>query len=302
MERSAVAWLVLAAVLWGTTGTAQALGEADGSPLTVGAVRLAIGSIGLLVFGVRSMARPPLRWLAVGSLAMAAYQVAFFSGVARAGVALGTVVAIGSSPVVAGILGWLSRGEVPNRRWWLATGLAVAGVALIAGRPDQIDLTGVGLALTAGVAYAVTTLASKHLLDVMTPTAAMAAMFGVAAVLLAPLLPGADLEWITRPKGLAAALWLWSHDRLLHCLRPGSTACPRRGGLHPSSGRARNRHPAWRCDPDGAATRGGHLRGRSGGRRPAGAVGSSAGPSDHSLTSQDSSAHSASISSGSTGT
>jgi len=208
MERSTVAWLILAAVLWGTTGTAQALGEAEGSPLTVGAIRLAIGSVGLLVFGVRSMARPPLRWLAVGSLAMAVYQVAFFSGVARAGVALGTVVAIGSSPVVAGILAWLSRGEVPNRRWWLATGLAVAGVALIAGRPDQVDLTGVGLALAAGIAYAVSTLASKHLLDVMTPTAAMAAMFGVAAILLAPLLPGADLDWITRPQGLAAALWL----------------------------------------------------------------------------------------------
>ncbi len=208
MEGRAVAWLLLAAVLWGTTGTAQALGEAEGSPLTVGAVRLAIGSAGLLVFGVRSMARPPWRWLALGAVAMAGYQVAFFSGVARAGVALGTVVAIGSSPIVAGILAWFSRGEIPDRRWWTATGLAIAGVGLIAGRPDEVDPTGVALALLAGVAYAVSTLASKHLLDVMTPTAAMAAMFGVAAILLAPLLPGADLEWITRPAGLGAALWL----------------------------------------------------------------------------------------------
>lgn len=208
METRAALWLIAAAVLWGTTGTAQALGGAEGSPLTVGAMRLMIGSAGLLVVGVRSMARPPLPWLAVGGLAMAVYQVGFFTGVARAGVALGTVVAIGSAPIVAGLLAWLTRGEPPTGPWWAATALAVTGVALIAGRPQEVDLGGVAFAVLAGVAYAVATLASKYLLDVITPTAAMAAMFGVAAVLLLPLLPGADLGWLGRPAGLAAALWL----------------------------------------------------------------------------------------------
>lgn len=208
MERRAVVWLLVAAVLWGTTGTAQALGEAEGSPLAVGAVRLAVGSAGLLLLGVRSMSRPPWRWLALASIAMACYQVAFFSAVARSGVALGTVVTIGSAPVVAGLLGWWRRGEIPTARWWAATGLAAAGVAMIAGAPGDADPTGVGLALLAGLSYAVATLGSKYLLEVMTPTAAMAAVFGVAAVLLAPLLPGADLGWIIRPAGLAAAMWL----------------------------------------------------------------------------------------------
>lgn len=208
MDTRAALWLLTAAVLWGTTGTAQALGGAEGSPLAVGAMRLAIGSVGLAVLGARSMVRPPLRWLAVGGGAMAVYQVGFFSGVGRVGVALGTVVTIGSAPIVAGILAWATRGEVPTPRWWTATALAVAGVVAIAGQPRDVDVGGVALALLAGVAYAAATLASKYLLDVMTPTAAMASMFAVASALLLPLLPGADLDWLTRPRGWASALWL----------------------------------------------------------------------------------------------
>nr|PZN33948.1 MAG: EamA family transporter [Actinomycetota bacterium] len=199
---------MFAAVLWGTTGTAQALGGAEGSPLAVGAVRLAIGAAGLFAFGRRDLRQAPLRWLGIGAVAMAGYQAAFFAGVARAGVALGTVVAIGSAPVLAGVLDRTVRGERPTGRWWVATALAVAGVALIAGRPDRVDASGVGLALLAGAAYAVAALASKHLVEAVPPTTAMAGMFGIAALLLAPLLPSADLSWLATTPGLLAALWL----------------------------------------------------------------------------------------------
>jgi len=208
MERRALLWLLGAAVLWGTTGTAQALGGAEGSPLSVGAVRLAIGAAGLLAFGSRDLRRTPIRWLLVGAAAMAGYQVAFFVGVARAGVALGTVVAIGNAPIVAGLAGWAVRSEPPTRRWWTATALAVTGVALIAGRPHEVDMGGVALAVLAGVAYAVATLASKYLVEVVPPETAMAAMFGAAAIVLAPLLPNGDLRWLTEPAGAAAAIWL----------------------------------------------------------------------------------------------
>ncbi|HSJ34140.1 MAG TPA: EamA family transporter [Acidimicrobiia bacterium] len=208
MDRRSV-WLLLgAAVLWGTTGTAQALGDAEGSALAVGAMRLGIGAAGLLAIGGRSISRPPLVWLVVGGAAMAGYQVAFFSAVARAGVALGTVVAIGSAPIMAGLMARVIRGERLSPRWWTSTALGVAGVALIAGRPDAADPLGISLALAAGFAYALGTLASKPLVEAMSPAAAMAAVFGTAALILAPLLPTADLEWLSRPAGLGAALWL----------------------------------------------------------------------------------------------
>lgn len=202
-------WLLLgAAVLWGTTGTAQVLGGAEGSSLAVGAMRLAIGAAGLLVVGVRSLTRPPLGWLVLGGVAMASYQVAFFSAVSRSGVALGTVVAIGSAPIMAGLMARVSRGERLSPRWWTSTAFGVMGVALIAGRPETVDPVGIGLALSAGFAYALVTLASKPLVEVMSPAAAMTAVFGTAAVLLAPLLPATDLNWLGTPAGLGAALWL----------------------------------------------------------------------------------------------
>lgn len=139
---------------------------------------------------------------------MAGYQVAFFSAVSRSGVALGTVVAIGGAPIMAGLMARINRGEQLSPRWWTSTGLGVIGVVLIAERPEAVDQVGIGLALAAGFAYAVGTLASKPLVEAMSPPAAMAMMFGVATLLLAPLLPTVDLTWLGTPAGLSAALWL----------------------------------------------------------------------------------------------
>jgi DME family drug/metabolite transporter len=113
------AWLVLAAaVLWGTTGTARALAPAGASPLSVGAVRIAVGAAALVALArlrgeLRRLGSWPAVPVAAGVAAVAGYQLAFFSAVARTGVAVGTMVAIGSAPVLAGLLAWLVRGERP---------------------------------------------------------------------------------------------------------------------------------------------------------------------------------------------
>lgn len=200
--------MLLAAMLWGTTGTAQALGGAEGSPFVVGAARMAIGACGLAVVSRLRWQRPPWGWLLVAAVPVAAYQVSFFAGVARTGVALGAVIAIGSAPVVAGLLAWAIRGEQPQRRWWVATALALAGVALIAGQPDDVDQLGVVLVASAGMGYGVYAVASKYLLETMDPETAMTAVFGIAAILLSPFLIGADLDWLAHPEGVAAIVWL----------------------------------------------------------------------------------------------
>src|SRR5690606_41636229 len=104
-------WLVLlAAVLWGTTGTAQALAPADASPFAVGAARVFIGGTALLLIAWRRRQLRGRTWhrgaAVAAAAAVAAYQVCFFAGVAATGVATGTLVAIGSAPVFAGLLGW----------------------------------------------------------------------------------------------------------------------------------------------------------------------------------------------------
>jgi DME family drug/metabolite transporter len=147
--------------------------------------------------------------LAAG-LSMAAYNLLFFAGVARTGVAVGTIVGIGSSPILAGLIGYWALGERPGRRWAAATLLAVLGSGLLvaAGSRIQVDALGILLAIGAGGAYALFTVASKNLLAERPPEAVMAAAFCLGAVLLSPLLLTSDLRWLAQPGGLAVALHL----------------------------------------------------------------------------------------------
>ena len=207
--------MIAAGALWGTTGTAQALAPPGATPAAVGAVRLALGGAGLLAVALlrgelRQAARLPRRAVIVAAVTVAAYQVCFFKGVSLTGVALGTVVGIGSSPVWAGLLAWLSGAGRPSRRWVLATGLAVAGVILLiaGGRSLQVNLPGVILALAAGASYAIYASASKRLLERASPDAVMAVVFGLAALLLSPILLQSDLGWVGTPRGAAVVLHL----------------------------------------------------------------------------------------------
>jgi DME family drug/metabolite transporter len=209
-------WFVLAAaVLWGTTGTAQAFAPEGAQPAAVGAMRLAVGGTALLALALgRGLLRGGLRWpvLATGFAAgsMAAYQLCFFAAVSRTGVAVGTIVAIGSAPILAGMLGFLLRGERLERRWGVATALAVLGCALliVPSGSLSIDARGILLALAAGGAYATYAVAGKRLLEDRPPEAVMAVVFCLGALFLSPLLLAADLHWVTQARGLAVALHL----------------------------------------------------------------------------------------------
>lgn len=207
--------VVAAAILWGTTGTAQALGPPGAAPSAVGAVRILVGGAALLAVaaarGGLAAGRP---WppLATGAAAvsMAAYQPLFFTAVRSTGVAVGTVVAIGSAPILAGLLAYLVRGERPGRRWGVATTLAVggAGVLLLGPGGGRADPHGVLLALGAGLCYAVYATAGKQLLDRRPPTAVMAMAFGIGALLLLPVLAVSDLAPLLTGPGLLMALHL----------------------------------------------------------------------------------------------
>ncbi|HKE99435.1 MAG TPA: EamA family transporter [Actinomycetes bacterium] len=206
--------VLAAAALWGTTGTAQALGPDGLDPLAVGAARMLVGGAALLAVawaaGALGGARAwrPLPLLAAG-VAMAAYQPLFFSGVRLAGVAAGTVVAIGSAPVLTGLLALALRGERPGAAWLLATPPAVAGAVLLAapGGGGARPL-GVLLAAGAGGAYSCYVLATKGLLDRHPPVGVTGATFALAALLLAPVLALAHPGSLADPGGLAVCLYL----------------------------------------------------------------------------------------------
>lgn len=210
--------MLAGAVLWGTTGTAQALAPPDAQPLAIGALRLIAGGLFLLLFLVarrrraapQKLARADLPAILLAAACMAAYQVLFFAGVKLTGVAVGTIVGIGSSPVIAGLLGMVFRGERPGARWPAATVLAIAGCGLLVtgGEQVQVDPLGVLLAIGAGGAYATFSLASKGLLERQPSEVVMAVVFCLGALLLSPLLLTQDLRWLAQPAGVLVIVHL----------------------------------------------------------------------------------------------
>jgi DME family drug/metabolite transporter len=213
-DRRAVVMVLLAAAMWGTTGTARALGPADASPLSVGAVRIAIGGTVLVAIalarGTLLGPRWPVAAAVLAAIAVAAYQLAFFEGVARAGVAVGTILAIGSAPAFAGVLSWIALRERPTSRWLIATAVAVAGLALLVlpTGAKPLDATAALLPLASGAGYALYATASKRLLQAGDSVAVAAIAFGGGALLLAPILFLSDTAWVRDPRGALVALEL----------------------------------------------------------------------------------------------
>ncbi|TFC24306.1 EamA family transporter, partial [Cryobacterium sp. MDB1-18-2] len=149
----------------------------------------------------------------LGAAGVAAYQPAFFTGTAQNGVAVGTLVALGSAPVLTGLLEWGWFRRPPGIRWACATFVAATGVAalsgLYSGGGGPVTALGIAGSLGAAASYAVYTLSTKLLLDRgWSPTTAMGATFGAAAVLMLPVLLASNPAWLAQPAGLATAAWL----------------------------------------------------------------------------------------------
>ncbi len=206
--------MLFGAILWGTTGTAQALAPEESTPLVVGALRLLIGggSLFLLVFFQKrlSIKGIPKKALLVSALAMALYQPFFFSGVDLTGVAIGTVVAICSAPIFAGLMEGLIYKRLPDWVWLVSTMLAIFGCVLLFQSDGQIVFNPLGMlfSLMAGLAFAIYTFVSKDLVTNYSSDVVVAIVFSTAAVFLLPILFVYDLGWVMQLSGTISMLHL----------------------------------------------------------------------------------------------
>lgn len=207
-------WVLLAAMLWGTTGTAQTFIDGTAHPLTIGALRLSIGGFSLLAFVIwaKTLNARTIPWKAawLSAAAMALFQPLFFSSVQLTGIAVGTVVAIGSAPVFTGILEWTFFKKNPDRVWMIATACAIAGCVLLFANTESatIDSFGVLLALGAGLSFAGYAIVSKSVLQAMEAVPAVAVIFSLSALFLLPFLLVLDLTYIQAPQNLGVILYL----------------------------------------------------------------------------------------------
>ena len=213
-----IALVLMAAMLWGTTGTAQSLAPATLSPYWVGALRLVIASgfFALLALGAPARSGawtwPPVL---LAGVSIAVYNLSFFAGVRASGVALGTAIAIGSGPIWAGLLQTVVARRLPAPLWWLGTLVSVAGgVAMALGQSGGLRLQagGVALCLLAGLCYAVYALANKHLVLALGPVRTNLVVFVGASLISVPMawVLGGPLQAGTQSWAVVAFLGLVS--------------------------------------------------------------------------------------------
>ncbi|OIJ69496.1 transporter [Streptomyces mangrovisoli] len=189
---------------------------------------MAVGAAGLLLGGVllfvtsgggralpRGCARDERLLLGLGALAVAGYPVTFYPAVARTGVAVATVIALGSAPVLTGLLALLTRQGRPTARWAYGTAAAVLGCAVLvlgpvlSGPGTPVDTVGVLLAVLAGLSYAGYALIGGRLIARGRPAGAvMGVMFGGGALLASPAVVAAGAQWLGTARGASVALYL----------------------------------------------------------------------------------------------
>lgn len=206
--------VLFAAILWGTTGTAQTFLPQTAQPLTIGASRLAIGGFSLLIIMLImkkiSFGTWPWKLTIIAAICMALFQPLFFTSVRVTGIAIGTVVAIGSAPIFSGLIEWLFLKLKPSRAWMMATALSVIGCALLFLNKDALTVNPVGvtLSLFAGFVFAIYTIVSKFLLAKVEAIPAVAMTFSISAFMLMPFLFIFDSSWVVEPKNIGTILYL----------------------------------------------------------------------------------------------
>ena len=197
----AIGLLLLVSFLWGTTGTAAAQ-VPNVSPLAIGAASLGIGGLLQCLVGARSLwaNRSALAenksMVLFGAVSVMIYPLAFYSSMSLGGVALGTVISLGTAPLFSGILERVADGARLTVRWYAAAALGILGSALLGfSRATNSEgsgsavLTGCLLGLLAGASYACYSWVTGRLLSAgIKRQSAVGSVFGLGGLLLMPVL------------------------------------------------------------------------------------------------------------------
>lgn len=224
-QRLAFLLVLVGAILWGTAGTAQTFMPQTVHPLGVGAMRLAVGGFSLLLVLLMmrkiSFRNWPWKPTIYAAISMALFQYFFFTSVRLTGVAIGTVVTIGSAPVFSGIIEWVIVKRRPTIVWVMATTMAIIGCGLLFLNKDGVVVNpiGVGMSLTAGSLFALYTLVNKEVLEKVRPTPAVAVIFSLSALLLMPFIFIVETSGLWTWNGLFVVLFLgWATTTIAYIL------------------------------------------------------------------------------------
>lgn len=197
--------VLLAAFLWGTTGTAATFAP-NLSPLAIGAAAMGGGGLLQALLARKSIKKnlihinSNLVILITGVVSVFIYPLAFYSSMHLAGVTIGTVVSIGTAPLFTALLERFFDQKKLSMIWFISFIFRIMGVIFLSIGESHSPTTsekitnngqilGIILGAVAGLTYALYSWAAKKLIDRgIDSKASMGLIFGFASLLLLPTL------------------------------------------------------------------------------------------------------------------
>ncbi|MEU5383350.1 DMT family transporter [Kitasatospora cineracea] len=172
--RRGLLYVALAATAWGTAGAAAALlfRHSGLGPLALTFWRSVGGAAVLLALrpftrrAGRPAARPAAGRILLNGLGLTLFQSAYFLAVRHTGLAVATVVTLGSAPVLVALGGRLLMGERLGRAGLAAVAGALLGLGVLvlggSGGSGGAEPAGLAWALASAAGYAAITVATRH--------------------------------------------------------------------------------------------------------------------------------------------
>lgn len=214
--------VLVAGILWGTTGLTAHYAPAGSSPFAIGAGSMGLGGLVMALVGHAGAARrapwrpirTPLAW---GVACLTVYPMCFYGAMHYVGITVGTAINIGSAPLMAMAIERATGRAAFTRRKLGSAALAVLGLVLLsiggAGHGGASNAAnpplGIALGLAAGLTYAGYSASAHEMIRRGCPSgSAMGRMFGVAGLFLVPFYFVTGGPLLTEPRGWAVMAYL----------------------------------------------------------------------------------------------
>ena len=207
-------FVLLGAFCFSGSGTIQALAPQEATPFVLGAIRLLVGGLFLFFWCLlNNILQFPKNWLwknvLFSSFALCAFQMTFFLGVKEAGVAVGTIISIGMTPITAAIFGYLFYKEKPQKSWYISTLIAICGLVLLnLHGVHKPSLLGICLPILAGTIYAYYLSQSRELVKENRSELVMMILFLISSLFMLPIFFIYPFSWVFSQNGILVALGL----------------------------------------------------------------------------------------------